>query len=118
MGDDAATMVRPSERRHRGGRRRGRFEETLGERGWKVGYVADGKGEILRALNAWFLPRAYGFNPKGELVWRQESPEGSDLEAIRAVVEAVKEKEYARKVFDRSPAWKEALKGEKAGDSR
>jgi len=52
------------------------------------------------------------------LVWRQESPEGSDLEAIRAVVEAVKGKEYARKVFDRSPAWKEALKGEKAGDSR
>ncbi|MDT7896489.1 MAG: hypothetical protein RRB24_04005 [Armatimonadota bacterium] len=88
------------------------------EREWKVAYVADGKGEILRALNAWFLPRAYGFNPKGELVWRQESPEGSDLEAIRAVVEAVRGKEYARKVFDRPPAWKDAWKEKKAGEER
>jgi hypothetical protein len=88
------------------------------EREWKVAYVADGKGEILRALNAWFLPRAYGFNPKGELVWRQESPEGSDLEAIRAVVEAVRGKEYAQKVFDRPPAWKDAWKEKKAGEER
>lgn len=96
----------------------GVLRKIWAERGWKVGYVADGKGEILRALNAWFLPRAYGFNPKGELVWRQESPEGSELKAIRVVVEAVKGKEYARKVFDRPPAWKRALKTSKAGDSR
>ena len=88
------------------------------ERGWEVAYVADEKGEILRALKAWFLPRAYGFNPQGELVWRQESPEGSELKAIRVVVEAVKGKEYARKVFDRPPAWKRALKTSKVGDSR
>ena len=46
-------------------------------RGWEVAYVAVEKGEILRALMAWFLPRAYGFNPHGELVGRQESPEGT-----------------------------------------
>jgi len=80
--------------------------------------VADEKGEILRALKAWFLPCSYGFNPQGELVWRQESPEGSELKAIRVVVEAVKGKEYARKVFDRPPAWKRALKTSKVGDSR
>jgi len=40
------------------------------------------------------------------------------LKAIRVVVEAVKGKEYARKVFDRPPAWKRALKTSKAGDSR
>ena len=51
------------------------------ERGWDVAYVADEIGEILRALKAWFLPRAYGFNPLGELVGRQESPEGSELKA-------------------------------------
>jgi len=88
------------------------------ERGWEVAYVADEKGEILTALKAWFLPRAYGFNPKGELVWRQESPEGSELKAIRAVVEAVKGKEYAHKVFDRPPAWERALQTSKAGDRR
>ncbi len=96
----------------------GVLRKLWGEQGWKVAYVADEKGEILRALNAWFLPRAYGFNVKGELVWRQESPEGSDLEAIRAVVEAVRWKEYAQKVFDRSPAWKEALKEERLGEGR
>ena len=62
--------------------------------------------------------RAYGFNPQGELVGRQESPEGSELKAIRVVVEAVKGKEYARKVFDRPPACKRALKTSKVGDSR
>lgn len=88
------------------------------ERGWKVAFVADEREEILRALNPWFLPRAYGFNLKGELVWRQENPEGSELQAIRSLVEAVKGKGYARKIFDRPPAWMEALKKAKAGERR
>ena len=96
----------------------GVFKKLWRERGWEVACVADEKGEISRALKAWFFPRAYGFNPQEELVWRQESPEGSELKAIRAVVEAVKGKEYARKVFDRLPAWKRALKTSKVGDSR
>jgi hypothetical protein len=40
------------------------------------------------------------------------------LEAIRAVVETVRGKEYAQKVFDRPPAWKDAWKEKKAGEER
>ncbi len=81
--------------------------------GWKVPVVADEKGEILRALNAYFLPRAYGFSCDGRLIWVQESPAMNELEVIRSVVEADKGKEYAQKVFDRKPKWLEEL--EKAG---
>jgi len=34
------------------------------------------------------------------------------LEAIRAVVEAAKGKEYAKKVFERKPAWAKVLENE------
>jgi len=77
--------------------------------GWKVPVVADEKGEILRQLNAYFLPRAYGFSCDGKLIWVQESPAMNELEVIRSVVEAEKGKEYAQKVFDRKPRWAEAL---------
>lgn len=46
----------------------------------------------------------------------------TQLEAIRAVVEAVKGKGYARKVFDQKPEWSKALgevaKGMKNSASR
>jgi len=84
--------------------------------GWKVPVVADEKGEILRQLNAYFLPRGYGFSCDGRLVWVQESSAMNELEVIRSVVEAEKGKEYAQKVFDRKPKWAEAL--EKTGKVR
>ena len=73
--------------------------------GWKVPVVADEKGEILRQLNAYFLPRGYGFSCDGRLVWLQKSPAMNELEVIRSVVEAERGKEYAQKVFDRKPKW-------------
>jgi hypothetical protein len=76
--------------------------------GWKVPVVADERGEILRQLNAYFLPRAYGFSCDGKLIWVQGSPAMNELEVIRSVVEAEKGKEYAQKVFDRKPRWAEA----------
>jgi len=79
------------------------------ERGWKVPFVADEDGALLRVLNAYFLPRAYGFSPEGRLVWKQERFGMDELTVIREVVEAVKGKAYAHKVFDRKPAWAHAL---------
>ena len=76
---------------------------------WEVPVVADERGEILRQLNAYFLPRAYGFSPEGKLVWLQGSPEVNELEVIRSVVEEVRGKEYAQKVFERKPAWAKAI---------
>ena len=77
--------------------------------GWKVPVFADEKGEILRQLNAYFLPRGYGFSCDGRLIWVQKSPAMNELEVIRSVVEAEKGKEYAQKVFDRKPKWVEGL---------
>jgi len=79
------------------------------ERGWKVPFVADEDGALLRVLNAYFLPRAYGFSPDGRLVWKQERFGMDELTVIREVVEAVKGKAYAHKVFNRKPAWAHAL---------
>ncbi len=93
------------------------LRELREKNGWKVPVIADEQGKILQRLNAYFLPRAYGFSPEGKLVWKQDSLAVTQLEAIRAVVEAVKGKEYARRVFDRKPAWAEALgKGAKGQD--
>ncbi len=77
--------------------------------GWKVPFVADERGEILKQLNAYFLPRAYGFSCDGKLIWVQKSPAMNELEVIRSVVEVDKGKEYAQKVFDRKPVWAEAI---------
>jgi len=87
------------------------------EFGWKVPVLADERGDIQKQLNAYFLPRVYGFSPDGKLAWKQDSLATTQLEAIRAVVEAVKGKEYAKKVFDRKPAWAEALE-RKAGGAK
>lgn len=77
--------------------------------GWRIPVVADENGRLLQELNAYFLPRAYGFSSEGKLVWKQSSVALTELKAIRSVVEAVKGEEYARKVFDRKPAWAEAV---------
>ena len=64
------------------------------------GILSAAIGTIFRSLVAWLMPTMTPYS----------SPEGSELKAIRVVVEAVKGKEYARKVFVRPPAWKRALK--------
>ncbi len=94
-------------------------QETLGEiwrkRSWKVPFIADEEGQLLRELNAYFLPRAYGFDLDGKLVFKQDDPSLTALDAIRSLVAAVRGEEYAKQVFDRKPAWAEAREGEKAG---
>ncbi len=82
--------------------------------GWKLPFLADEKGRILQELNAYFLPRVYGFDGEGKLVFKQEDLRLTALEAIRLVVEAVKGKEYAKRVFDRKPAWAESREAKPA----
>lgn len=99
------------------------IQKLAQERGWKVPFVADEGGVLLRVLNAYFLPRAYGFSPDGRLVWKQERFGMDELRVIREVVETVKGKAYAHKVFNRKPAWAHALEdkpseGERKGGAR
>jgi len=61
--------------------------------GGREGRDFEGVERMVFTLRLWV-------QSESELVWRQERPEASELKAIRVVVEAVKGKEYARRVFD------------------
>ena len=49
----------------------GKVREVVARNGWKVTVIADEDGKIVRTLNAFFTPRAYGFEG-GKLVWVQK----------------------------------------------
>ena len=49
----------------------GKVREGVARNGWKVTVIADEDGKIGRTLNAFFTPRAYGFEG-GKLVWVQK----------------------------------------------
>jgi hypothetical protein len=49
----------------------GKVREVVARNGWKVTVIADEDGKIGRTLNAFFTPRAYGFEG-GKLVWVQK----------------------------------------------
>jgi len=69
--------------------------------GWQVKVVADESSQIVRTLNAFFVPRAYGF-VDGKLVWLQKEPKQSVVETLESFLKAVKGEDAARKVMD---AW-------------
>ncbi len=48
-----------------------KVREVVAQNGWKVTVVADEDGKIGRGLNAFFMPRACGFEG-GKLVWVQK----------------------------------------------
>jgi hypothetical protein len=78
-----------------------KVREAARKGGWQVKAVADGSGQIARALNAFFVPRAYGF-VDGRLVWLQKEPRRGVLETLASFLKAVKGEDAARKVMD---AW-------------
>jgi hypothetical protein len=86
--------------------------------------VADEGREIARRLNAFFVPRAYGFEG-GKLVWVQREGNLGEVEILEGFFEAVKGREKARLLIDawsremREKAWGKSLVGlEKGGDKR
>lgn len=50
-----------------------RVKTEFEKNNWKIPVVVDERNEIAKALNAFFTPRAYGFE-KGKLIWIQKEP--------------------------------------------
>lgn len=58
--------------------------------GWKVPVIADEDGRVAKALNAFFTPRAYGFEG-GKLVWIQKEPHMSALKVLTSFLKVFME---------------------------
>lgn len=56
---------------------------------WKVKAITDERGEIAKRLNAFFLPRAYGF-VGGKLVWVQKEPNKGIVEILEGFLKIAK----------------------------
>jgi hypothetical protein len=98
--------------------------DEIGRDAKGVSLVADEGREIARRLNAFFVPRAYGFEG-GKLVWVQREGNLGEVEILEGFFEAVKGREKARLLIDawsremREKAWGKSLVGlEKGGDKR
>jgi len=101
-----------------------KVQEVAKKWGWQVKVVADESGQIARTLNAFFVPRAYGF-VGGKLVWLQREPKRSAMGTLESFLKAVKGEEAARKVMEawvhemREKAWgKEMAELAKGGRRR
>jgi len=87
--------------------------------------IEDESGEIARKLNAFFLPRAYGF-VDGKLVWLQRQPDLGLTGTLMDFLKAVKGEEKAKAILNawsaemREKAWGnlQALKGERKAERR
>jgi hypothetical protein len=88
-----------------------KVREAARKGGWQVKAVADESGQIARTLNAFFVPRAYGF-VDGRLVWLQKEPRRGVLETLASFLKAVKGEDAARKVMD---AWVHEMRGKAWG---
>ncbi len=89
-----------------------------------VELVADEKGRIAQILNAFFVPRAYGF-VEGKLVWVQREANVGIVGTLEGFLKLVKGEEKAREVMDalsaemREKAWgKEVASLVKGGKKR
>jgi len=69
------------------------------ENGWKVKFVPDEDGEIAKALNTFFYPRAYGFS-EGKLVWVQKRVGMGIGEVLEEFLTIVKGRERAVQVLN------------------
>ncbi len=68
---------------------------------WQVAAVADEEGKVAQALNAFFVPRSYGF-VEGKLVWKQKAPNVSVVKVLEEFLTVVKGAEKAKAVLN---AW-------------
>jgi hypothetical protein len=98
--------------------------DEIGRDAKGVSLVADEGGEIARRLNAFFVPRAYGFED-GKLVWVQREGNLGGFEILERFFEAVKGREKAWLLIDawsremREKAWGKSLVSlEKGVDKR
>lgn len=87
-----------------------KVREIVKKNGWKVTVIADEDGRIGKALNAFFMPRAYGFEG-GKLVWVQKEVGMGVAKALESFLgrirgeEAVKELLNAWAAEMREKAW-------------
>jgi len=98
--------------------------DEIGRDAKGVSLVADEGGEIARRLNAFFVPRAYGFEG-GKLVWVQREGNLGEVEILERFFEAVKGREKAWLLINawsremREKAWGKSLVNlEKGVDKR
>ncbi|MCS7278318.1 MAG: hypothetical protein NZ531_05700 [Aquificaceae bacterium] len=95
------------------------------EKGAKgVRLVADREGKVAKSLNAFFVPRAYGF-VDGKLVWMQKEANMGIVGSLEGFLEVVKGEERAREILNawsaeiREKAWgKEITSFVKGGEKR
>ncbi len=66
-----------------------------------VELVEDREGRIAQSLNAFFVPRAYGF-ADGKLVWLQKEANSGIVGALEGFIAAVKGEEKAKEILN---AW-------------
>jgi len=71
----------------------------IAEKGWQVTVIGDEKGKIAKALNACFLPRAYGF-ANGKLVWLQKEPKIGVVGVLEEFLKVVKGEQRAAQVLN------------------
>jgi len=98
--------------------------EEIGEKAKGVSLVSDERGEITRRLNAFFVPRAYGFEG-GKLVWVQREVNLGKVEILERFFETVMGRDKAWSLINewsremREKAWGKTLVGlEKGGNER
>ncbi len=78
-----------------------KVREAARKGGWQVKAVADEKGQIARTLNAFFIPRAYGF-VDGKLVWLQKEPKIGVVSVLGDFLKVAKGEEKAKALLN---AW-------------
>lgn len=78
-----------------------RVKEAAEKGKWQIAVVADEDGKIAKALNAVFLPRAYGF-VNGKLVWKQKEPNMGVVSVLESFLKVAKGEEKTVELFN---AW-------------
>lgn len=76
-----------------------------------ISLVADKEGKIAQGLNAFFVPRAYGF-VGGRLVWLQRETNLGILGTLEDFLKAVKGEERTREILD---AWSAEMREKEWG---
>ncbi|MDW8029430.1 MAG: hypothetical protein RMK94_13665 [Armatimonadota bacterium] len=76
-----------------------KVKKMVVEKGWKVTVIGDESGRITRALNAFFVPRAYGFFD-GKLVWIQKKPKMDIVSVLEGFLKSTKGEEVATQVLN------------------
>lgn len=87
--------------------------EEVGKRAKRVSLIADEREEIARRLNAFFVPRAYGFDG-GRLVWIQKEPNLDKISVLKEFLDTVVGREKEQSIID---AWSREMREKAWGKS-